>query len=178
MSEYIRLPRSALSEELWRNKEYGCLLWFLLSRTDHRGVATFTASDIEMRLGISRQRLRTMLGKIQKSGLATSIQPTSNQQATNIIFDFQCVVDIKQPTSNQQATNKSYKKNNKIHPSHRHRSSGLRCRKKLSFRPCSLCAFLSEQRMDGRPESDERLESLLQDLGDRMEKEIWRKILL
>lgn len=156
MSEYIRLPRSALSEELWRNKEYGCLLWFLLSRTDHRGVATFTAADIEMRLGISRQRLRTMLGKIQKSGLATSIQPTSNQQATN----------------------KSYKKSNKIHPTHRHRSSGLRCRKKLSFRPCSLCAFLSEQRMDGRPESDERLESLLQDLGDRMEKEIWRKILL
>ncbi len=106
MSEYIRLPRSALSEELWRNKEFGCLLWFLLSKADNCGVATFTAADIEMRLGISRQRLRTMLGKIQKSGLATSIQPTSNQQATNITFDFQCVVDVKQPTSNQQATNK------------------------------------------------------------------------
>ena len=106
MSDYIRLPRSALTDDLWRNKEYGCLLWFLLSRADNNGVATFTAADVEMRLGISRQRLRTMLGKIVKSRLATSIQPTSNQQATNIAFDFQCVATTEQPTSNQQATNK------------------------------------------------------------------------
>lgn len=106
MSDYIRLLRSALSDELWRNKDYGCLLWFLISKADNQGVATFTAADIELRLGISRQRLRTMLGKIQKSRLATNIQPTSNQQATNITFDFHCVTDIEQPTSNQHPTNK------------------------------------------------------------------------
>ncbi len=104
--DFLQLPRSALSDELWRNKDYGCLLWFLLLRADNQGVATFTATDIEMRLGISRQRLRTMLGKIQKSGLATSIQPTSNQQATNIAFDFQLINLIEQPAVNQQATNK------------------------------------------------------------------------
>lgn len=103
--DFLQLPRSALSDELWRNKDYGCLLWFLLLRSDNQGVATFTATDIEMRLGISRQRLRTMLGKIQKSGLATSCQPTSNQQATNIAFDFQRINLIEQPTANQQATN-------------------------------------------------------------------------
>jgi|GEM_PF-2534575 hypothetical protein len=106
MTDYIRLPRSALTDEFWRNKNFGCLLWYLLSKTDERGVATFTAAEIEMRLGISRQRLRTMLGKIQKSRLATSIQPTSNQQATNIVFDFQRIVSIEQPTSNQHSTNK------------------------------------------------------------------------
>lgn len=106
MSDYIRLPRSALSDELWRNKDFGCLLWFLLSRADEQGVATFTASDIELRFGISRQRLRTMLGKMQKSGLATNHQPTTNQQATNITFDFQCLNNTEQPTTNQQATNK------------------------------------------------------------------------
>lgn len=104
--DFLQLPRSALSDELWRNKDYGCLLWFLLLRADNQGVATFTATDIEMRLGISRQRLRTMLGKIQKSGLATSIQPTSNQQATNIAFDFQLISLIEQPASNQLPTNK------------------------------------------------------------------------
>lgn len=104
--DFLQLPRSALSDELWRNKDYGCLLWFLLLRADNQGVATFTATDIEMRLGISRQRLRTMLGKIQKSGLATSIQPTTNQQATNVAFDFQLINLIEQPASNQQATNK------------------------------------------------------------------------
>ena len=105
MTDYICLPRSALSDELWRNKDYGCLLWFLLSRANEQGIATFTAADIELRLGISRQRLRTMLGKIQKSGLATNKQPTSNQQATNITFDFQRIVNNKQPTTNQLPTN-------------------------------------------------------------------------
>ena len=105
MTDYICLPRSALSDELWRNKDYGCLLWFLLSRANEQGIATFTAADIELRLGISRQRLRTMLGKIQKSGLATNKQPTSNQQATNITFDFQRIVNNKQPTANQLPTN-------------------------------------------------------------------------
>ena len=105
MTDYICLPRSALSDELWRNKDYGRLLWFLLSRANEQGVATFTAADIELRLGISRQRLRTMLGKIQKSGLATNKQPTSNQQATNITFDFQRIVNNKQPTTNQLPTN-------------------------------------------------------------------------
>ena len=105
MTDYICLPRSALSDELWRNKDYGCLLWFLLSRANEQGIATFTAADIELRLGISRQRLRTMLGKMQKSGLATNKQPTSNQQATNITFDFQRIVNNKQPTTNQLPTN-------------------------------------------------------------------------
>lgn len=106
MNDYIRLPRSALCDELWRNKDYGCLLWFLLSRADNQGIATFTAADIELRFGISRQRLRTMLSKMQKSGLATSIQPTTNQQATNITFDLQCFSSTEQPTTNQQPTNK------------------------------------------------------------------------
>ena len=114
MNDYIRLPRSALNDDLWRNKEYGGLLWFLLCKADNQGVATFTAADIEMRFGISRQRLRTMLGKIKKSGLATNIQPTSNQQATNIVFDFQYINNIEQPTSNQQATNKQPTKPTKI----------------------------------------------------------------
>ena len=113
MTDYIRLPRSALSDELWRNKDYGCLLWFLLSRADNQGVATFTAADIELRLGISRQRLRTMLSKMQKMELATNYQPTTNQQATNITFDFQCVAAIEQPTTNQLPTNKQPTKTRK-----------------------------------------------------------------
>lgn len=113
MTDYIRLQRSALSDEMWCNKDFGCLLWFLLSKADNHGVATFTAADIELRLGISRQRLRTMLGKMRKSGLATSIQPTSNQQATNITFDFQCVENIEQPEPNQNQTNKQPTKTRK-----------------------------------------------------------------
>ena len=117
MGDYVKLPRSALSDELWRNKDFGCLLWFLLSKADSEGVVTFTAADIELRFGISRQRLRTMINKILKSGLATNKQPTSNQQVTNkqptsnqqatkLIFDFQNITTAIQPTTNQQPTNK------------------------------------------------------------------------
>lgn len=111
--DFLQLPRSALTDELWRNKEYGCLIWFLLSIADDQGIATFTAADIKLRFGISRQRLRTMLGKIQKSGLATNCQPTANQQATNIAFDFQCIAAIEQPTTNQLPTNKQPTKTRK-----------------------------------------------------------------
>ena len=104
--EYVRLPRSELAAELWRNEAFGRLVWFLLSQADDNGNVTFTAADIELRFGISRQRLRTMLSKMRKSGLATNYQPTTNQQATNITFDFQCVATIEQPTTNQLPTNK------------------------------------------------------------------------
>ena len=44
-------------------------------------------------------------GEMKKNGLATNIQPTSNQQATNITFDFQCFNWPQQPTTNQLPTN-------------------------------------------------------------------------
>lgn len=155
--DFLQLPRSALSDELWRNKDYGCLLWFLLLRADNQGVATFTATDIEMRLGISRQRLRTMLGKIQKSGLATSCQPTANQQATN----------------------KTNTKAREIHPSHRRRSRRLCRGKRLPLQPRRVCSVLPDARMENeRRRTDERLESRMQILGDKLETETWRTILL
>ena len=110
MNGCILLPRSSLGEELWRNVDYGRLLWFLLSRVDNHGTATFTSAEIELCLGISRQRLRTMLDKLRKNGIATNKQPTSNQQATNITFDFQNVAQSEQPAINQVATNKQPRK--------------------------------------------------------------------
>lgn len=81
MADYINLPRSALGltkdDALW--KIYG----YLLSKADDKGVATITSSEIKLRFGISRQRLRTMLEKLVKNGVATNCQPTANQQATN-----------------------------------------------------------------------------------------------
>ena len=177
--DFLQLPRSVLSDELWRNKDYGCLLWFLLLRADNQGVATFTATDIEMRLGISRQRLRTMLGKIQKSGLATSIQPTTNQQATNIAFDFQRINIVEQPTTNQLPTNKTNTKAREIHPSHRRRSRRLCRGKRLPLQPRRVRSFLSNARMENeRRRADERLESRMPVLGNKLETKTWRTILL
>ena len=145
MTDYIRLPRSALSDELWRNKDFGCLLWYLLIRADEKGISMFTAGEIETRLGISRQRLRTMLGKMQKSGLATNIQPTTNQQATNIEFDFQCIAAIKQPTSNQHPTNiqptKTRKKTVKFIPPTDEEVAAYVVEKGYHFNPAEFVPF-------------------------------------
>lgn len=103
--DYIRLPRSELAAELSRNDSFGRLVWYLLSKVDADGTATFTSAEIELRFDISRQRLRTMIRKLLKHGFLTSSQPTSNQQATKVAFDFQCFNPPGQPTANQQATN-------------------------------------------------------------------------
>lgn len=100
--DYISLPRSALSSELWLNKDFGCLLWFLIARSDQYGVVTFTIAEIENRLNISRQRVRTMLDKLLKKGIIINRQLTSDKQATTVVIGNQSV----EPTSDQQTTNK------------------------------------------------------------------------
>lgn len=103
--DYVSLPRSTLSSELWLNKDFGCLLWFLIVRSDRYGVATFTIAEIENRLNISRQRARTMLDKLLKKGIIINRQPTSDKQATKVVFSFQTVAQI----CDQQTTNKQQK---------------------------------------------------------------------
>lgn len=118
MTDYIRLPRSALElasdDTLWR------VCGYLLSKADDKGVATFKASELGLRFNLSRQRLRTVLCKLVKNGVATNYQPTSNQQATNITFDFQLITPTEQPTTNQLPTNyqptKRVRKPNKFTP--------------------------------------------------------------
>ncbi len=104
MTDYIRLPRSAL--QLTNDKDLWLLYGYLLSKADENRVAIFTASEINVRFGVSRQRLRTMLNRLVGNGAATNYQPTANQQATNITLDFQSVIATEQPTANQLPTNK------------------------------------------------------------------------
>ena len=79
MNDRIILPRSAITSDLWRDEAYGRVLWYLISETDETGAATFRPCDLEIRFDLSRQRLRTILDRIVKNGIATKEQPKSNQ---------------------------------------------------------------------------------------------------
>ena len=107
MNDRIILPRLAITSDLWRDEAYGRVLWYLISEADETGTATFRPCDLKMRFDLSRQRLRTILDRIVKNGIATNeqpnsylsfskIRPSSNQRATKL-----------QPTSNQAPTNRS-----------------------------------------------------------------------
>lgn len=105
MNDRIILPRSAITSDLWRDEAYGRVLWYLISEADETGTATFRPCDLEIRFDLSRQRLRTILDRIVKNGIATKEQPTSNQRATKLVFDIQQDTLTLQPTSNQAPTN-------------------------------------------------------------------------
>lgn len=69
MSGHIKLPRSALTADLWRNMDYGRLLWFLLSRADNNGQLAIGTDTIAKELGLGRQTIRTSLRQLSHTGL-------------------------------------------------------------------------------------------------------------
>lgn len=94
MSDYIRLPRSALTDDLWRNPDLGRLLLYLMSKADCNGEAVVDSGEIYRALGYQRQKFRTLLGKLVGNHLLTAL-PTTN--ATTIKFDTQQVKSKRQP---------------------------------------------------------------------------------
>lgn len=93
-SDTICLPRSALTDDLWRNPDLGRLLLYLMSKADSNGEAVIDSGEIYRALGFPRQRFRTLLGKLANNHLLTTL-PTTN--ATTIKFDTQQVKPKRQP---------------------------------------------------------------------------------
>ena len=63
MSEYIQLPRSALTEEMERNGDLARLLVYLLRKTDENGEIKTDMAKVAADLSLSRQSVRTMMKK-------------------------------------------------------------------------------------------------------------------
>lgn len=94
MSDYIRLPRSALTDELWRNPDLGRLFLYLIAQVDENGSTVVNSGEIFRALGIKRQTFRTLMNKLSANHLLTTL-PTTN--ATTIKFDTQEVKPKRQP---------------------------------------------------------------------------------
>lgn len=84
MNDYIRLPRSALTSDLWLNPNYGRLLWYLLAKADENGEIALGASFIAKDLGLGRQVVRTVLRRLEIAGFI-SLNSTNSATIVKIV---------------------------------------------------------------------------------------------
>lgn len=99
---YVILP--AFTLRLAADKELWLLYGYLLSKANDNGEVTLPSTEICTMLNLSRQRFRTLLGRLVENGLATKHQPAINQHATNITLDYQLINRDEQPAINQLPT--------------------------------------------------------------------------
>ena len=67
MSDCIRLPRSALTEELWRNGNMARLYLFLLSASNESGGAEVSLREIERQTNLTLKEIRVGLDKLERA---------------------------------------------------------------------------------------------------------------
>ena len=73
MSEYIQLPRSALTEEMERNGDLARLLVYLLRKTDENGEIKTDMAKVAADLSLSRQSVRTLMKKFESNQIANQM---------------------------------------------------------------------------------------------------------
>ncbi len=98
MTDYIKLPRAMLTDNLWRDGNLARLYLYLLAKTDEavsfRGIANDT--------GLSVREVRTALSKLQKAGIVTQVATQSTTQvATQVTL---CGIGNKAKPTTQVAT--------------------------------------------------------------------------
>lgn len=98
MNECISLPRSALTEALWRNGSLAQLYLFLLSEADARGVVILSLRDVAKHTGLSLQAVRTALRKLESTQRITQ---AATQRATQITL---CGIGKNETPPTQQST--------------------------------------------------------------------------
>lgn len=98
MNDYIRLPRSALSEEMWRDKDLWQFYGYLLCRADENGVVEVSLRCMAKETGQSLQTVRTNLKKLLSTQRLTQ---EVTQQLTQITL---CDIGNKAVRATQRLT--------------------------------------------------------------------------
>lgn len=101
MNDCIRLPRSALTDEIWRSENLARLILYLMARADENGEIKTNMPEIARNLTLSRQQVRTLMKKIESNQILTK---SSTTKTTKLKFEFQEVKPKRQPRKqpNQQ----------------------------------------------------------------------------
>ena len=81
MTSAIQLPRSALTEDLWRNGNIARLYWFLLAKSEENGIAAVSLREISRQTRMSLKEVRTALDKLCEA------QKTAQKTAQIIICE-------------------------------------------------------------------------------------------
>lgn len=98
MSSYIQLPRSALTDELWRNKDLAALLCYLITHADENGEFQSSLTTVATELKITPQQFKTLWKKLESNQVATKLATKSpTKLATKFILNIQINSKGKQP---------------------------------------------------------------------------------
>lgn len=81
--DYIQLPRSLIQEKYLRDKDMISLIYYLICRADENGMVEISFKEIQILLGLSRQRYRTLLKQLASTAQLTT-EITANSTAINI----------------------------------------------------------------------------------------------
>lgn len=100
MTDYITLPRSTLTEELWNNANIARLYWLLLAKSDENGIATISLREISCQTRMTIKEVRTALDKLCEA------QKTTRKTAQIII----CGLDSSNTSRTQQTAQKKTQK--------------------------------------------------------------------
>lgn len=87
MTEYVRLPRSVLDDELWRDKELWQLYGYLLSKADGNGAVETSLATMQRDLKINQKPLRTMLAKLERANKVAKAGANTGSKITICGYD-------------------------------------------------------------------------------------------
>ena len=80
MNDYIRLPQSAL--DMVKNKDLWQLYGYILSKADENGQWIVSLKDLNMDLGLTRQRFRTLFKSLKSTACITARITTNSTIVT------------------------------------------------------------------------------------------------
>lgn len=101
MTDLIQLPRSALTDDLWRDGNLARIFVYLLTKADGNGEIKTDMGKVAADLRLSRQQVRTLMKKIESNQILTK---SSTTKTTKLKFEYQEVKPKRQPRKqpNQQ----------------------------------------------------------------------------
>ena len=94
MNDFIMLPRSTLTADLWRVTNLSRLLLYLMGKADEKGMVTFNTTQLCKEFGWSRQQSRTLVAKLKA---ATGITTISTAIAITLAFNNQLYQSKRKP---------------------------------------------------------------------------------
>ncbi len=117
MTNYIRLPRSALCDELWRNKDLAALLCYLLVHADEKGEFQSSLTTIAAELRITPQQFKTLWKKLEGNQVATKLATKSpTKLATKFVLNIQADTTCRQPSKQRSNQPSKQPSSNQVKP--------------------------------------------------------------
>lgn len=89
-----RLPGPALTDDFWRDSNLARLLIYLMAKADDNGEVETSMTAVASDLRLSRQQLRTLMGKMKSNQILTN---SATNRATKIKINYQEDKSKRQP---------------------------------------------------------------------------------